>query len=100
MLNLAGFWIIDHRGLSYMAMATLNLLSGFLIPLAFFPGPVRAIANALPFRAIIMIPNEIYLGQIPIALGLGLQLGWIVIMLAGARWMMIRGERRVVVQGG
>lgn len=100
MLNLAGFWVIDHRGLNYMAMATLNLLSGFLIPLAFFPGPVRATANALPFRAIIMVPNEIYLGQIPIVQGLGLQAGWIAIMLAGARWIMRRGERKVVVQGG
>lgn len=100
MLNLAGFWIIDHRGLNYMAMATLNLLSGFLIPLAFFPGPIRTIADLLPFRAIIMIPNEIYLGQIPVAQGLGVQIGWIAVMLGLARWIMSRGEKKVVVQGG
>lgn len=100
MLNLAGFWIIDHRGLNYVAMATLNLLSGFLIPLAFFPGPVRAVADVLPFRAIIMIPNEIYLGQIPAVQGLGLQAGWIIVMLVTARWIMTRGEKKVVVQGG
>ncbi|MDQ3541509.1 MAG: ABC-2 family transporter protein, partial [Chloroflexota bacterium] len=100
MLNLAGFWIIDHRGLNYVAMATLNLLSGFLIPLAFFPGPVRAIADVLPFRAIIMIPNEIYLGQIPLLQGLGLQAGWIAILFTSARWILNRGEKKVVVQGG
>jgi len=100
LLNLAGFWIIDHRGLNYIAMATLNLLSGFLIPLAFFPGPIRALANALPFRAIIMIPNEIYLGQISMLQGLGHQIGWIVIMVVAARWIMDRGEKKVVIQGG
>lgn len=100
MLNLAGFWIFDHRGLNYVAMASLNLLSGFLIPLAFFPGPLRALADALPFRAIIMIPNEIYLGQISMFQGLGLQMGWIAIMVLGARWIMSRGEKKVVIQGG
>lgn len=100
MLNLAGFWIIDHRGLNYVAMASLNLLSGFLIPLAFFPGPLRALADALPFRAIIMIPNEIYLGQTSMLQGLGLQMGWIAIMVLSARWIMSRGEKKVVIQGG
>jgi ABC-2 type transport system permease protein len=100
MLNLAGFWIIDHRGLNYMAMVVLNLFSGFLIPLAFFPAPLQAVANALPFRAIIMIPNEIYLGQGSLVQGLAVQAGWVVLMLAGARWLMRHGERQVVVQGG
>ncbi len=100
MLNLAGFWVLDHRGLNYMTIATLNLLSGFLIPLAFFPGPVRAVADVLPFRAIIMIPNEIYLGHIPIMQGLAIQASWVVVMLVAARWIMSRGERKVVVQGG
>ena len=47
-----------------------------------------------------MIPNEIYLGQIPAVQGLGLQAGWIIVMLVTARWIMTRGEKKVVVQGG
>ena len=81
-------------------MAVINLLSGFLIPLAFFPTALRLVAEALPFRAIIMIPNEIYLGRIDPALGLLFQCFWIVTMIAGARWVLGKGKRKVVVQGG
>jgi len=100
LLNITGFWVIDHRGINYVAMATLNLLSGFMIPLAFLPDPVLAVVNLLPFRAIIMIPGEIYLGQIPIWEGIGIQLFWSVAMLAASAWLLSLGERKVVVQGG
>jgi ABC-2 type transport system permease protein len=99
-LNLAGFWVLDHRGISYLSMAVINLLSGFLIPLAFFPTPLRLVAETLPFRAIIMIPNEIYLGRIDPVHGLLFQCFWIVAMVAGARWLLAKGTRKVVVQGG
>lgn len=99
-LNLAGFWVLDHRGINYLAMALINLLSGFLIPLAFFPTPLRVLSEILPFRAIIMIPNEIYLGQIDPAMGLLFQCVWIVVMVFGARWILRQGTRKVVVQGG
>jgi ABC-2 type transport system permease protein len=98
--NLAGFWVIDYRGLSLMYAAIINLLSGMLIPLAFLPGPVRTIANLLPFRAVIMIPNEIYLGQTPIWQGLGLQLFWIGVLVLACRYVLSIGERQLVVQGG
>jgi ABC-2 type transport system permease protein len=98
--NLAGFWVIDYRGLNMMYAAVINLLSGMLIPLAFLPGPMRVIADLLPFRAVIMIPNEIYLGQIPIWQGLGLQLFWIGILTLASRYVLSIGERQLVVQGG
>jgi ABC-2 type transport system permease protein len=98
--NLAGFWVIDYRGLNMMYAAIINLLSGMLVPLAFLPGPMRAIANVLPFRAVIMIPNEIYLGQIPIWQGLGLQVFWIGVLVLACRYVLSIGERQLVVQGG
>jgi ABC-2 type transport system permease protein len=83
-----------------MYAAIINLLSGMLVPLAFLPGPMRAIANVLPFRAVIMIPNEIYLGQIPIWQGLGLQVFWIGVLVLACRYVLSIGERQLVVQGG
>jgi ABC-2 type transport system permease protein len=98
--NLFGFWVMDYRGIAMMYIAVITLLSGMLTPLAFLPGPVRTIANVLPFRAVIMIPNEIYLGQIEIWQGLGLQLFWIAVLIVAARYLMSLGERQLVVQGG
>lgn len=100
LLNVSGFWVIDHRGINYIAIAMLNLLSGFMIPLAFFPDPVLRVIDLLPFRAIIMIPGEIYLGKIPIWQGLGIQLFWSVTLIAASNKLLSLGERRVMVQGG
>ena len=98
--NAFGFWVIDYRGLAFLYIATINLLSGMLAPLAFLPGPLRDLANLLPFRAVIMIPGEVYLGQISIWYGLGLQVFWIVVMVFGAKALLGMGERQLVVQGG
>lgn len=100
MANLTGFWVLDYRGIAAMFAAVMNVLSGMLAPLAFLPDPVRIVANALPFRAVIMTPNEVYLGQVPIWQGLGFQVVWIALLVLGARWLMSKGERQLVVQGG
>jgi ABC-2 type transport system permease protein len=100
LVNLAGFWIIDYRGLQSVFIAVITFFSGMLIPLAFLPGPIRVVANALPFRSVIMMPSEIYLGQTEIWKGLGFQLAWIAALTVAARYVMSLGERQLVVQGG
>ncbi|CAN5758469.1 hypothetical protein BH20CHL3_BH20CHL3_07460 [soil metagenome] len=100
MVNLAGFWVLDFRGIASIFTAVFNVLSGMLAPLAFLPGPVRLVADVLPFKAVIMTPNEVYLGQIPIWEGLGFQVMWIAVLVVVARWIMSIGERQLVVQGG
>jgi ABC-type uncharacterized transport system permease subunit len=54
----------------------------------------------LPFRAVIMTPNEIYLGQVPVWEGLALQVVWILVLVLAARVILGLGERQLVVQGG
>jgi ABC-2 type transport system permease protein len=98
--NLAGFWVLDHRGIAMMYIAVLNFFSGMLVPLDFLPDPVQGVANLLPFRAVLMIPNEIYLGKTPVWEGLALQLAWIAALTLLARWIMRAGEQKLVVQGG
>ncbi len=100
MVNLAGFWVLDFRGVAMMFMAVTNVFSGMLAPIAFLPGVMRELASVLPFRAIIMTPNEVYLGQVEIWEGLALQAGWIVALVLGTRLLMRRCERKLVVQGG
>ncbi len=98
--NLFGFWVLDYRGIATVFMAIMNLFSGMLTPLAFLPGPVRDTANVMPFRAVMMIPNEVYLGQIAVWQGLAFQLIWISVLIVAAQWLMRIGERKLVVQGG
>lgn len=98
--NLWGFWILDHRGIAGFSMVFIGVFSGHLLPIAWYPDPVRDIINLLPFRAIVMTPVEIWLGQVAIAEGLALQLFWSVVMIAVAQALQSVAERKVVVQGG
>ena len=99
-MNLWGFWMLDHRGIAGIAAVLVGVGSGHLLPLAWYPDPVRDVLNMLPFRAIIMLPVEIWLGQVTVAEGLGLQAFWVVAMTAIALAFQSVAERKVVVQGG
>lgn len=98
--NLWGFWILDHRGIAGFSMVFIGALSGHLLPIAWYPDPVRDVINLLPFRAIVMTPVEIWLGQVSIGEGISLQVFWCIVMVFTARALQSVAERKVVVQGG
>lgn len=100
MMNLWGFWVLDHRGIAGIAMTLMGVFSGHLLPIAWYPDPIRDLLNVLPFRAMVMLPIELWLGQVSIAEGLGLGAFWIVAMTAAAHGLNAVAERKVVVQGG
>lgn len=103
MVNLASFWLLDSSGLLMFTNVCLQVFSGFLVPLAFFPLPLQYVAAALPFRAITSLPIQAFLGQ---AQGAALwelfaiQLFWLVILGISARVMLSRAMNKVVIQGG
>ncbi|NJN18729.1 MAG: ABC transporter permease [Oscillochloris sp.] len=102
-INLSAFWLIDNNGLIGLANVVLGFFSGFLLPLAYFPPPLRAVAEALPFQAITSVPVLIFLGEIsPAAIpaALLLQLAWAGALIALGLAMQTAALRKVVVQGG
>ncbi|WP_341854876.1 ABC transporter permease [Brachybacterium sp. GPGPB12] len=103
MVNLAAFWLVETRGLTVVYNATMNLLSGFLIPIVWFPDWSLAIARATPFPSMIQTPIDTLSGRVPPAEALGLigvQIGWTAV-LALAAWAILRaGTRSLEVQGG
>ena len=57
----------------------------------------------LPFRGLVDAPLRLYLGHIPIsglAGALAHQFLWVFVTVAFGRWLLARGVRRLVVQGG
>ncbi len=81
----------------------IELLSGLLIPMSFFPAPVRAVAAWLPFEHIAYTPLQIYLGKLgaaQAARALVIQWAWVVALLwLGNRWWQ-RATRRITIHGG
>jgi ABC-2 type transport system permease protein len=101
--NIAAFWLIDHRGILRLSVTVCLFFSGMILPLTFFPGWLRDVAEALPFAAILQVPVDVYLGKhtgADLAAALALQAVWAGVLLALARVALARGTRKVVIQGG
>ncbi len=81
----------------------IELLSGLLIPMTFFPETVRTILAWLPFQHIAFTPLQLYLGklELPDALLTVLtQWLWAAVLLGlGQQWWK-RTVRRITVHGG
>ena len=100
LVNMVSFWWNDVDGLRILQVTIVGLLSGFLMPLDFYPVWLRVTQNALPFRGIVMTPIDLWLGHgDPVHLLLA-QLGWLAVLLPVASWMFRRAVREMVVQGG
>jgi len=103
LVNLVAFWLLDVRGVLSLYMVASNVLSGLIVPVAFFPGWLQVVAHATPFPAILQIPVDIAVERVTgvdALLGLGVQAAWAAGLLAAALWVLHRGTRRLVVQGG
>jgi len=102
-VNLSAFWLIETSGVIMIANVMLSFFSGFLLPIAFFPPALAAIAQVLPFQAISGLPAQIFLGQLTgaaLAQALLLQLFWCITMVAAGTLLLRAAMRKVVIQGG
>jgi ABC-2 type transport system permease protein len=102
-LNLSAFWTTDARGLGTLALIASTFLSGFLIPLAFFPDWLRTAVSLLPFAGVVQTPADVFLECLTgpaLAGALLTQAFWAVALLCAAQGVVALATRRVVVQGG
>ncbi|MFE9246899.1 ABC transporter permease [Nocardiopsis sp. NPDC006938] len=103
--SVAGFWLMDTRGVWAVMGPAGPVLAGALLPLTLFPTPVADVLRLLPWAAMVQIPAEVFLGKdtLPggsVLGGLALQAAWAAALLALAAWLTGRATHRVVVQGG
>jgi ABC-2 type transport system permease protein len=81
----------------------LELFSGLLLPISFFPQVFQKMFGVMPFEYISYVPMLIYLGQLSggrLARALGVQLLWVAILLALGSAMWRWSVRKVIIQGG
>jgi len=104
LVNAAAYWLLDARGPNMFWTITSGILGGLYFPVWFFPDALAAALIVLtPFPSVIQIPLDVLVergaaGQ-QLA-SLGVQVGWVVAILALCRWVQARGERKLVIQGG
>lgn len=103
MVNLAAFWVVNQRGIHSVAASAWTLLSGFTIPIAFFPDRIERVIDVLPFVAMLEIPVDIFLERVTGAEVLGalaFQAGWAFVLLGAGRAMLGAATKKLVIQGG
>jgi ABC-2 type transport system permease protein len=101
--NISLLWTIAGEGVAYLTFAAVVVFSGMVIPLPLFPDWAQSAIMLLPFRGLCDVPFRIYIGHIPPSEYLHelvLQSAWIAGLIILGRWVLSRGMRRLVVQGG
>lgn len=101
--GMVAFFTTYIFGMLMAKEALLSFLTGQLIPLSFFPGPVQRIFDFLPFSSMVYTPVMIYLGKYTgttLILVLVRQAAWVIILytLGSLIWKQV--TKRLVVLGG
>ncbi len=103
LINITMLWTVVADGVNGLLNPAVFIFSGSIVPLPFFPAWAQTIMHILPFRGLVDTPYRLYLGDIPpadAAFFIGHQLAWALALILLGRWLLSRGLRRLVVQGG
>jgi ABC-2 type transport system permease protein len=101
--GLACFWTTNGWGISWAQMAVIQLFAGTLVPITFFPGWLKTMADWLPFKGIVFTPVSIFMGKIPLSECFPLllqQAAWAIAlwMIGRVSWLWLM--RKVTIHGG
>lgn len=102
-VGLSALWTTENRGFVVIAMVVQQVLSGFVVPVSWFPGWLRAIADASPFPGMMQVPIDMLTERTSglAALGaLGIQAAWTAGLVGLCLGLLHLGRRKVVIQGG
>jgi ABC-2 type transport system permease protein len=86
----AKFWLIE-------------LLSGLLVPMTFFPERAQRVLAWLPFEYIAYAPLQIYLGKLnglAAARAVGIQWAWALLLMGAAHLWWNKCARNITIHGG
>ena len=103
LVYVASLFTISGDGLKILFCSVVEVLSGQIIPLPFFPEHVQRILELNPFASTGNVPFRIYSGNLSgqqMYRAVLVQLIWLVVLNVLGRMIGARGERRAVVQGG
>lgn len=101
-----GMWafsIIEMDALIQVKKHLIRLLSGSIIPIWFFPEPLRSVLEALPFVYLYQMPLDLYIGkytEASLIRGFAVQIFWAAGLFAVYLWLQRRVTAKVMIQGG
>ena len=102
-MSISLIYTISGEGVANLMPAAIWSLSGIVIPLPFLPDWMQPILKLLPFRGLMDVPFQIYIGKIQFtqaAIEIFIQLVWASALILIGYWLFAKGLKRVAVQGG
>jgi ABC-2 type transport system permease protein len=101
--GLFAFFLENNDGLIRMKRVMVDLFSGLIVPMSFFPGWAEGILKLLPFQAITYLPGSVFTGKVTgnaIYEVLGVQLLWFLLLILPLGLLWRSARTRLFVQGG
>lgn len=103
LVNLTAFWTPYAQGIGRFGFVIIWFLSGFMMPLRFYPDWLSRLASLTPFPHMLNTVIEIYLGVVQpgqVVPALLLQASWALGLFLLGQLLLRAGVRRLVVLGG
>lgn len=103
LMSVTLMWTLTGDGIPMLVATCATMFGGLVIPLPLFPDWIKPALYALPFAGMLDLPSRVFSGDISLAHApwvLVHQLAWTLALVALGRWLLSRGVRRLVVQGG
>jgi len=100
---LAGFWMVETRGIRLLYQIVATFLAGLFVPVHLFPGWLRTVADLTPFPSLLQTPIDVLSGR---TTGLdalemvAVQVVWVAVAILLGRVLLRAGRRKLEVQGG
>lgn len=101
--GLLTFWFLEIQSFVILSMTIESLLGGQIFPLDLLPPTIYRISQFLPYYYQMYFPAAIFTGRIDYdsaVQGLGIQLFWVIALLALAQLLWTRGLRQHTAVGG
>jgi len=103
LMNVTLMWTLTGDGVPMLVATCATMFGGLVIPLPLYPEWAKPVLFALPFAGMLDLPSRVFSGDIAASSApwvLAHQLAWTLALVALGRWLLSRGVRRLVVQGG
>jgi ABC-2 type transport system permease protein len=97
------FFLFNNSGLIRAKRVVIDLFSGLLLPISFYPIWAQSVMTYLPFQAISYIPSMIFtegfVGK-EIYTAVMLQAFWALVLLIPIQFLWSLAKKQLIVQGG
>ena len=103
LVNLAAFWVPNALGIARFAFIASFFLSGFFMPLSYYPTWFSKLCQLTPFPHSVSTVIEVYLGLLQgydLVVAILFQVCWAILLIGLGQIVLRRGVRRLVILGG